>query len=116
VAAARLDEFRPAAALLRDLDDEDEWTALSAARSLAEIGNPAGFPVFIHGLRSADERVRAFAATCLALYSGARIDVWTDGPESERKKMVRAWRRWWLRNRSTFEVRRVERVGEGRPR
>ena len=116
VAAARLDEYRPAAALLRDLDDEDEWTALTAARSLAEIGNPAGFPVFIHSLGSADERVRAFAATCLALYSGARMDVWTDGPESERKKVARAWRRWWLRNRSTFEVRRVERVGEGRPR
>ncbi len=35
---------------------------------------------------------------------------------AERKKTARAWRRWWLRNRSTFEVRRVERVPEGRPR
>ena len=106
-AAARLGEYRPAGALLRDLDDEDEWVALGAARSLAEIGNPAGFPVFIRALRSEDERVRAFAATCLALYSGARMDLWTDGPASERERIAREWRSWWLRNRDTFAVRRA---------
>jgi len=104
LAAARLGEHGPVQVLLRDLDETHAWTRLRAARALARMGNPAGFPVFIDALSSPDERVRAYAGACLTLYSGADIDPWTDGPPRARARLAETWRSWWLENRETFAI------------
>ena len=110
-AAAHLGNLEPAGVLLRQLSDHDRWKALSAARGLAVLGNPAGFPVFIRALESDDAKMRAYAAACLALYTGTNMDYVPNEDGKNRGKIVWAWKRWWQRNRETFVLPRGGALG-----
>jgi len=117
VAAARLGEFAPSRPLLVDLSDPAPRVRLAAARGLARIGNPVGFPVLFDALESDDEGLRATAGACLAVHARADIDCWEARP-GERAKLAMAWRRWWLENRETLVVpgvRAKAAAGSARP-
>lgn len=104
VAAARCGELKGVRSLLRDLDDPDEWTALLAARGLAELGNPAGFHIFIRALRSEDVYVSAYAAACLGIFTPLEVELFVGKDAASRAALVEGWERWWQENRETFTI------------
>lgn len=99
-----LDSYGGLAILVDYLDKEGSAELdFVLAEALVKLRDKRGIPRIIDYLKNEDAVRRAIAFDCLTKASGFTFDYKPYASEFERKKAVKLWEGWWLKNGMVFE-------------
>lgn len=101
-----LGDRRVLPAMREALNDSDAGVRYEAARSSARLGDWAGFPVLIAGLRDASEYARTLCHDSLQRQTKLDFGFRPRDAEADREKAVERWLEWWRNHsRATLAAR-----------